>query len=161
MTSQNTSTFTKPSDTEIAMARVFDAPRESVFTAYTDPAAIAQWWGQRSSTTVVDKQETIPGGQWRYVQKHPEQGIEYAFHGEYREVAPNERLISTFEFEGMPGHVVVDTAEFEALDGKTKVTVTSKFDTKEERDGMLQSGMEEGANESWDQLADYLAGATT
>lgn len=161
MTEQNTTTFTKPSDTEFAMSRMFNAPRERVYQAYTDPAAISQWWGQRDSETVVDKSDVRPGGEWRYIQKHPDQGAEYAFKGEYREVVPNERIVNTFEFEPMPGHVVVDTVVFEDVDGQTKVTVTSSFDTKEERDGMLQTGMEEGANESWDQLAEYLGSAQT
>lgn len=160
MTSQNTATFTRPSDTEFAMSRQFDAPRKQVFAAYTDPEAIAQWWGQRDSTTVVDQHDCRPGGTWRYIQKHPDQGIEYAFRGEYLEVQAPERLVNTFEFEGMPGHVVIDTAVFEELDGKTRVTVISKFDTKEERDGMLQTGMEDGANESWDQLDEYLASSS-
>ena len=155
-TNANASSLTVISDLEIAMTRVFDASRELVFKAYTDPEMVAQWWGQRASTTIVDKLDLRPGGTWRFIQRE-EGGIEYAFNGEYREVSPPERLVSTFEFEMMPGHVIVDTATFEELDGRTKVTVTSLFANIEDRDGMLSSGMEGGANESWDQLAELLA----
>ena len=158
MTEQNTSasTLSTPSDLEIVMTRVFDAPRALVFEAYTDPRHVPHWWGLRGNTTIVDKMDVRPGGQWRYIQRAPD-GTEYAFNGEYREVAPPERLVSTFEFEGMPGHIAIDAAQFDERDGKTTLTVTSTFTTKEERDGMLQSGMEGGANETWDRLAELLA----
>lgn len=155
-TNEHTSAVTILSDLEIAMSRVFDAPRELVFKAYTDPEMVAQWWGLRSSTTIVDRMDVRPGGTWRYIQREAD-GTELAFSGEYRKVSPPERLINTFEFEPMPGHVIVDTATFEDLDGKTKLTVTSLFQSVEDRDGMLASGMEGGANESWDQLAELLA----
>jgi uncharacterized protein YndB with AHSA1/START domain len=153
--SATTTTLSKPSPREIMMTRVFDAPRELVFKAYTDPEHVPHWWGQRGATTIVDQMDVRPGGAWRYIQREAN-GEEYAFRGEYREVAPPERLVYTFEFEGMPGHVVVDTATFEEHDGKTTVTVSSLFDTVEDRDGMLESGMESGANESWDRLAELL-----
>lgn len=148
-------TFSRLSDREYVMTRVFDAPRDLVFAAYTDPKHIPRWWGQRSSTTIVDKMDVRPGGGWRYIQRDPD-GNEYAFNGEYREIVPPERLVSTFEFEGMPGHVVVDSATFAEIDGKTTVTVTSLFQSAEDLDGMLDSGMESGANESWDRLAELL-----
>lgn len=157
-TNENTSSVTIISDLEIAMSRVFDAPRELVFTAYTDPEMVAQWWGLRTSTTIVDRMDVRPGGTWRFVQRETD-GTEYAFNGEYREVTPPERLTYTFEFEPMPGHVIVDTVTFEDLGGKTRVTATSLFQSMEDRDGMLASGMEGGANESWDQLAELLASA--
>jgi uncharacterized protein YndB with AHSA1/START domain len=153
-TKQNAS-LTTPSDREIVMTRVFDAPRALVWEAYTDPKQIPQWWGLRSHTTIVDELDVRPGGKWRYIQRAAD-GAEYAFHGEYREIVPPSRLVSTFEFEGMPGHVVVDTATFDEVDGKTRVTVTSLFASTEDRDGMLQSGMAEGANETWDRLAELL-----
>ncbi len=155
-TTENTSSMTIISDLEIAMTRVFDAPRDLVFKAYTDPEMVAQWWGLRTSTTAVEQLDVRPGGQWRFVQREAD-GAELAFFGEYREVTPPERLVNTFEFEPMPGHVIVDTATFEDVDGKTKLTVTSLFQSVEDRDGMLASGMEGGANESWDQLAELLA----
>ena len=153
--SGNTTTFTQPSDREIVMTRVFDAPRELVFKAYTDPDHIPQWWGQRSSTTIVDKMDVRPGGAWRFVQRDKD-GNEYAFNGEYREIVPPQRLVYTFEFEGMPGHVLIETIAFEEHDAKTTLTSTSLFTTVEDRDGMLASGMEAGAIESWDRLAEHL-----
>ena len=156
MTQSNAATtFSKPSDLEIGMTRVFDAPRELVFQAYTDPEHIPHWWGQRNSTTIVDTMDVRPGGLWRYIQRDPD-GNEYAFNGEYREVVAPERLVYTFEFEGMPGHIVVNTMTFEERDGKTTITSTSLFASVEDRDGMLESGMESGANESWDRLAELL-----
>jgi uncharacterized protein YndB with AHSA1/START domain len=152
----NTSTtITTPSDREIRMTRVFDAPRELVFQAHIDPRHVPHWWGQRSSTTTVDVMDVRPGGAWRFVQRDPE-GNEYAFRGEYREIVPPERLVYTFEFEGMPGHILVESITFEERGGKTTITTTSLFDSREDRDGMLESGMESGATESWDRLAELL-----
>jgi uncharacterized protein YndB with AHSA1/START domain len=148
-------TLTLPSDREIVVTRVFDAPRELVFRAYTDPDAIPHWWGPRRLTTTVDKMDVRPGGVWRFVH-HDADGTEYAFNGVYREVVPPERLISTFEFEGMPGHISVDTLALEEHDGKTTLTTTSLFETPEDRDGMLKSGMESGMRETLDRLADHL-----
>ena len=147
--------LTTPSDREITMTRVFDAPRELVFQAHTDPQHIPHWWGQRGSTTIVDTMDVRPGGAWRFVQRDPE-GNEYGFRGEYREVVPPERLVYTFEFEGMPGQILVETITFEEHDGKTRLTSTSVFSSVEDRDGMLESGMESGAIESWDRLAELL-----
>ena len=148
-------TLTLPTDREIVMERTFDAPRARVFEVYTDPKLIPLWWGPRRYTTTVDKMDVRPGGLWRYVSRGAD-GTEFAFHGTYREIKRPERLVSTFEFEGMPGHVVVDTATFEERGGKTKVTVTSRFESVEDRDGMLKSGMEDGAAETWDRLAELL-----
>jgi uncharacterized protein YndB with AHSA1/START domain len=151
-------TFSTVSDLELAATRVFNAPREAVYRAYTDPEAVQQWWGLRSTTTVVDRMDVRPGGTWRYIQRD-DQGNEYAFNGEYLEIVPNEKIVNTFEFEPMPGHVIIDTAIFEDIEGGTRLTVTSRFQSVEDLTGMLESGMEEGANESWDMLAEYLASA--
>ena len=153
--SNNAAKFTFPSDREIVMTRIFDAPRELVFKAYTDPNLIPQWWGPRNLTTTVDKMDVRPGGAWRFVQRGPDDS-EYAFSGVYREIVPPERLVDTFEFEGMPGHVLLETVTFEEQDGKTKLVVTSLFQTVEDRDGMLKSGMEEGAAETMDRLEEYM-----
>ena len=96
-----------------------------------------------------------PGGTWRIVHRGPEGEIP-AFRGEFREIVRPERIVWTFEWEGMPGHVSVDTLTLEEQDRKTTLTSTSVFDSVEDRDGMLQSGMEEGAAESWDRLEEYL-----
>jgi uncharacterized protein YndB with AHSA1/START domain len=149
-------TVTTPSDTEIYMERVFDAPRELVFKAFTDPELISKWWGRRKDTTVVDKLESKPGGSWRFLTSSAD-GEEHAFHGEIRELVPPERLVWSFEWEGLPGHVSVDTTTLEEQDGKTKVMTTTSFDSKEDRDGMLQSGMETGAGESYDRMEELLA----
>ncbi len=155
--SSSASTLTMPSDREITMTRIFNAPRELVFKAYTDPNLIPQWWGLRSHTTTVDKMDVRPGGLWRFVE-HDAEGNENGFKGEYREILPPERLVNTFEWDGMPDHISVDSATFEELPGgKTKLTVTSRFTSVEDRDGMLASGMERGANETWDRLAELLA----
>jgi uncharacterized protein YndB with AHSA1/START domain len=138
------------------MSRVFDAPRELVFKTYTDPKLIPQWWGPRGITTVVDKMEVRHGGTWRYIQRGAD-GNEYAFKGVYHESLPPERLVYTLEFEPMPGHVLLQTVKFEDQEGKTKVTVISVSQSVEDRDEMVQSGMEEGVVETWDRLEELLA----
>ena len=151
-----TTAITTPSAREIVSERVFDAPRDRVFAAYTDPELIPQWWGPRGTTTIVDQMDVRAGGAWRFVSRDSDGG-ETGFRGTYREVTPPERIVQTFEWEGMPGHVNVDTATFEDLGGRTKVTTTSLFHTPEERDGMLASGMERGLTETHDRLAELLA----
>lgn len=148
-------TFTMPSDREIVMTRVFDAPRELVFKVMNDPAQLPHWWGPKRLTTTVETMDVRPGGRWRVVQRDPD-GNEYAFNGVYREVVPPERVVRTFEFEGMPGHVLLETATFEEHDGKTKFTSTALFESVEDRDGMLESGSEAGATESMDRFAELL-----
>lgn len=106
--SSATSTLTLPSDREIVMARVFNAPRTLIFKAYTDPNLIPRWWGPRKYTTIVDKMDVKVGGVWRFIQRD-DAGHEFAFNGVYREIVPPERLSYTFEFEPMAGHVVIDT----------------------------------------------------
>jgi len=147
---------TTPSDREIVTERVFDAPRERVYAAFTDPELIPEWWGPRKTTTTVDVMDVRPGGAWRFVCANPD-GSEDGFRGTYREVSAPERVVQTFEWEGMPGHVIVETATFEDLGGQTKVTTNSLFHTTEERDGMLASGMEGGLVESHERLDELLA----
>jgi len=143
---------------DIVITRVFDALCELVFKTFTDPAAIPHWWGPRRLTTTVDVMEVRPGGRWRYVQRDSD-GSEYAFHGVYHEVVAPERVVSTFEFEGVPGHVVLDTVTFEDLQGKTRVTTRSVFQSVEDRDEMVHSRMQSGATESWERMAELLARA--
>ncbi|MEA2218107.1 MAG: hypothetical protein QOJ35_733 [Solirubrobacteraceae bacterium] len=151
-----TATITTPTDREILVERVFDAPRDRVFAVYTDPQLIPEWWGPRGTTAVVDRMDVRPGGDWRFVM-HASDGSETAFRGTYREVSAPERIVQTFEWEGMPGHVSVETATFEDLGERTKVTTRSIFHTTEERDGMLGSGMEGGLNETYARLDELLA----
>jgi uncharacterized protein YndB with AHSA1/START domain len=149
-------TVTTPTDREIHVVRQFDAPRDRVFAAYTDPELIPEWWGLRDSTTVVDQMDVRAGGSWRFVMRDQD-GSETAFRGTYREVTPPERIVQTFEWEGMPGYVSVETATFEDMGERTRVTTTSIFHTTEERDGMLHSGMEGGMNETYQRLDELLA----
>lgn len=132
------------------------APWERVFAVYTDPKLIPEWWGPRDTTAVVEEMDVEPGGSWRFVIRNSD-GSETGFRGTYREVTPPERIVQTFEWEGMPGYVSVETVTFEDLGDLTKVTTTSLFHTTEERDGMLGSGMERGMNETYARLDELLA----
>lgn len=145
----------EPGKQEIVITRVFDAPRELVFKTITDPSLVPQWWGPKRFTTTVDKMEVRPGGQWRFVQRDAD-GNEYAFRGVYHEIVSPERIVQTFEFEGMPGHVSLETVRLEAQGGKTKWTTTAVYQSVEDRDGMVQSGMEGGAIELMDRLAELV-----
>ena len=148
-----TATVTTPTDREIHIERMFDAPRDRVFAAFTDPKLIPEWWGP---STVVDQMDVRPGGSWRFV-FHNADGSERAFRGTYREVTPPERIVQTFEMEGMPGNGHVETFAFEDLGDRTKLKTTLLFDTTEERDGLLAHGGERGANESYARLDALLA----
>ncbi len=153
--SSNATTFTMPSDREIVITRVFDAPRRLVFEALTKPEHLKRWWGMRSLTMVVCEVDFRPGGGWRFVMRGTD-GNDYGFRGEYREIVPPERVVSTFEFEGMPGHVSLETLTLDELDGKTKLTSTCLYQSVEDRDGHFNSGMETGTRESYDRLAELL-----
>jgi uncharacterized protein YndB with AHSA1/START domain len=140
----------------LSMSRVFDAPRELVWKVYMDPQLIPQWWGFRTSKTIVDKMDLRVGGAWRYIQTD-DQGNEHAFKGVYKEIQAPERLVYTFEYEPFAGHVSVDTITLQELaDGKTLLTARTTFDTLEDLEGMIQSGMEGGATETWDRLEELL-----
>ncbi|HEV8354351.1 MAG TPA: SRPBCC family protein [bacterium] len=139
------------------MERIFKAPREAVFRAFTDPDAIPKWWGPRKYATTVDKMDVRVGGEWRFVHRGKD-GKEYAFHGIFKALEPPRLISQTFVFEGVPGeHEVLDTLILEDLGGgKTKVTAVSTFANVEDLDGMVGSGMESGAVESWDRLAELV-----
>ena len=147
-----------PGKQEITIIREFNAPRELVFKAFIDPDLYKKWIGPRNLKTTIEIFESTNGGSWRYIQKD-EKGNEFAFHGVNHEVLEPERIINTFEFEGLPekGHVILQTAKFEALhNDRTKLTSQSVFQTIEDRDGMIQSGMEMGVNESYNRLDELL-----
>ncbi|MCK8517416.1 SRPBCC family protein [Methanoculleus sp. 7T] len=147
----------EPGKQEIVLAEVFDAPRELVWKACTDPDLISQWWGPRSLKTMVEKMDARPGGLWRIVQRDAE-GNEYSFHGVFHEVTQPERLVYTFEYEEMPGHVLLETDTFDDLEGKTRMTTHLVFQSVEDRDAMLQQpGMREEMEETMDLLAKLLA----
>jgi uncharacterized protein YndB with AHSA1/START domain len=150
-------TITTPSDREIRIERIFLAPRDRVWKAFTEPELIAQWWG-RGNKLVIERLELYRGGHWRFVE-HASEGV-HGFEGRYREVTPPERVVQTFEWDGMPGHVAVETMSLEDLgDGRTKLVNVSLFHTTEDRDGMLHSDMEQGLNRSYAALDRVLAGA--
>ena len=147
--------LTTPSDREIRVERVFNAPRERVWRAMTDPALVAQWFG-RGNKLVIERDEIERGGHWRYVE-HSDQGV-HGFEGRYREVVPMERVVRTFEWDGMPGHVIVETMTLEDTgDGRTRLVTRSLFHTSWERDGMMGSGMEQGMNDAYAALDRVLA----
>ncbi len=148
----------EPGKQELFITREFDAPRELVFKAFTDPELYVQWLGPRMMKMKLEKFEPRSGGAWRYIHIDP-QGNEYGFHGVYHEVLPPERLIDTFEFEGLPeaGHVTLETARFEALPGgRTRFNAQVIFQSVADRDGMIASGMEGGMNEGFERLDELL-----
>jgi uncharacterized protein YndB with AHSA1/START domain len=148
-------TITKPTDREIRTERIFNAPRDRVWQAMTDPKLVAQWWG-RGNKLDVEKLEVLRGGHWRFVE-HSDGG-DHGFEGRFAEVTRPERIVQTFEWDGMPGHVALETCTLEDLgDRRTRVVTTSLFHTVADRDGMLDSGMEGGLNESYAALDRVLA----
>jgi len=145
----------EPGVQEVTVTRVFDAPRVRVFKTYTDPALVPKWWGPRAHTTIVDTMDVRPGGMWRFISRDRD-GHEFAFHGVYHAVVAPERIVSTFEFEGTPGHVLLDTATFEERDGRTTLTLQSVYQSVGDRDGMLGAGMESGLSETLARLAELV-----
>ena len=145
----------EPGKQEIIATVVLDAPRELVFRAYTDPKLFAQWWGPRQYTNIIDKFDARVGGEWRVIQRAADGG-EHIFRGVHHEVTAPERLVITFEYEGMPGHVALDIATFEPLGDKTRLVTKSVFESVADRDGMVAAGMQQGADESMDRLAELL-----
>jgi len=153
--SASPSKLTTPTDRTIRVERDFNAPRERVWKAYTDPQLLAQWWG-RGNKLVIERYELERGGHWRFVE-HSDHGV-HGFEGRIRQVTPMDLISMTFEWDGMPGYPTVTTAVFEDLgDGRTRVVSTMQFYTPEERDGMLHSGMEGGMNQSYAALDAVLA----
>ena len=146
-------TITLPSDLEIRMVRVFAAPRDLVFDAHAKCEHLKHWWGRGNPLDC--EVDFRPGGTYRFVEHAPDG--DYAFRGEYREIRTPELIVQTFEYEGWPGRVCVETLEFAEEGGRTTATGTTRFDTKEERDGMVAAGMEDGARQSNRALAAYLA----
>ncbi len=141
---------------QIIITREFDAPRELVFRAFTEPELLVQWLGPRDLTMTIDQYDVRDGGRWRYVHKDA-QGTEYGFHGVFHGTPSPNGAVQTFEFEGMPGHVSLDTATFEQRDGGTLVRTVSSFQSVEDRDGMIAAGMERGVHDSHERLAELLA----
>ena len=148
----------EPGQHDYAITREFEAPRELVFRTFIDPKLITQWLGPRRLVMTLDTFEPRDGGRYRYIHKDTD-GTEYAFHGVYHEVTAPERIISTFEFEGLPekGHVVLGTALFEALPGgRSRLTLQDVYQSVADRDGALQSGMMTGVDEGFERLDEIL-----
>ena len=148
---------TTPSEQEIRLERLFDAPRHLVFEAMTKPEHVKRWWGRLGEgySVPVCEIDLRPGGKWRFVNRHP--GGEVAFYGEYREITPPSRLVFTEIFEQFPDSVSVVTSEFTEEGGKTRLTATVRYPSKEVRDMVLGSGMAKGAGISYDLLDDLVA----
>ncbi|MHB8574746.1 MAG: SRPBCC family protein, partial [Dehalococcoidia bacterium] len=140
-----------PGVPQIVITREFDAPRELVFRAFTDPALLVQWLGPRALTMTIDRHEIRDGGTWRYVHRDAD-GNEAAFHGVCHGTPSPDGIVRTFEFEGAPGHVSLETATFEDRGGRTLLRQNAVFQSVEARNAMVQSGMEGGVNESMERL---------
>jgi uncharacterized protein YndB with AHSA1/START domain len=156
MTHSGKAVVTLPTDTQILITREFDAPRHLVFRAYTTPELIRRWWsGDRGEVTSAEVDLRV-GGRWRYVMIANE-GFEVAFHGEYREIVPDDRLVSTEVFEGAPDAEALDTLTLTERDGRTTMTILAEHWTREQRDAVLATGMEEGLQEALDDLEEVSA----
>jgi uncharacterized protein YndB with AHSA1/START domain len=160
MTSSGTATVTLPTDEQILITREFDAPKHLVYKAFTTPDLVKRWWTAKRGEMKVCEIDLRVGGEWRYVMETPD-GIEVGFHGEYREIEPNERIVSTEIFEGMPEGVPeetsVNTATFTEEDGRTKLTILVEHSSKQFRDMHVESGMEDGLQDALDLLEELAA----
>jgi uncharacterized protein YndB with AHSA1/START domain len=151
MTTTRKAVVTLPTDTQILITREFDAPKDLVYKAYTTPELIKRWWsGDRGEVTIADVDLRV-GGSWRYVMT-ANGGFEVGFHGSFREIVPNERIVSTDVFEGMPEGEAVETATFTEADGRTTLTILVQHQNQQHRDAHINSGMEGGMNEAFDHL---------
>jgi uncharacterized protein YndB with AHSA1/START domain len=149
-----TTTFTTPSDREIVITHVVEAPRELAFDAWTSPEHVPHWFGPRGTTVPVCEIDLRPGGAWHYLLRSPD-GTDMAMRGVYREVSRPDRLVSTESFDDYPGESL-NTLVFTEEDGKTTITCTVLYESKEMRDAVIESGMQKGAAETFDRLAEYV-----
>ena len=153
--SSRTATVTLPTDEQILITREFDAPKHLVYEAFTTPELVRRWWTAKRGEMTACEIDLRVGGAWRYAMVTPD-GMEVAFHGEYREIVPDERIVSTEIFEGMPEgvpeEVSVNTATFTEENGRTTLTILVQHTTKEARDGHVESGMEDGLQDALDLL---------
>ena len=156
-TTAKTQIVAEPRVPQIVITREFDAPRALLYRAHTDPELLVQWLGPRRLTTHVERWDVRDGGTWRYISRDGD-GTEYGFHGVFHGTpSPEGGIVQTFEFEGTPGHVSLETLTFEERGGKTLVRMNDVFQSVEDRDAMLESGMEDGLNEGYDRLDELLA----
>jgi uncharacterized protein YndB with AHSA1/START domain len=149
--SSGTATVTLPTDEQILITREFDAPKHLVYEAYTTPELVKRWWSAKRGDVMTCEIDLRVGGAWRYAMV-TDGGFEVAFHGEYREIVPNERIVSTEVYEGMPQAEAVDTVTFTAVDGRTTLTILVQHTSKEFRDAHVNSGMEDGLQDALDLL---------
>ena len=157
VTSSGTATVTLPTDEQILITREFDAPKHLVWQAFTTPELVKRWWHAKRGEVTVAEIDLRVGGKWRYAMVTPD-GFEVGFHGEYLEVVPGERLVSTETYEGVPEDVseedatTINTASFEEENGRTTLTILVQARTKESRDAIVASGMEDGLQDALDLL---------
>jgi uncharacterized protein YndB with AHSA1/START domain len=155
--SSGTATVTLPTDEQILITREFDAPKHLVYEAYTTPDLVKRWWNAKRGEVTVAEIDLRVGGKWRYVMV-AEGGMEVAFHGEYREIVPNERIVATEVYEGLPEgldpeeHAALNTVTFTEGDGRTTLTILVQTPSKADRDAIIDSGMEAGMQDAMDLL---------
>jgi uncharacterized protein YndB with AHSA1/START domain len=155
VTSSGSALVTLPQDEQILITREFDAPKELVYKAFTTPELVKRWWNARRGDVTVAEIDLRVGGKWRYVMVTTEGGFEVAFHGEYREIVPNERIVWTEVFEGIPDgeeHAGLNTMTLTEEDGRTSMTLLCEYPSKQARDAVIDSGMEAGMQDAFDLL---------
>ncbi len=155
LTVGTTNIIVEPGKQEIIVTHLFDVPREKLFRVMNDPQLIPEWWGPAYLSTSVERYEPKPGGSWRFIQQG-ETGEQHAFRGVFHDVQAPGRMVLTFEYEGEPGHVVLETFTLEDLNGKTLLREHSVFQSVADRDGMVQAGMEVGVHSSMQRLEKIL-----
>jgi uncharacterized protein YndB with AHSA1/START domain len=151
-----TQIIAQPGVQQIEIVREFDAPRDLLFRAHSDPDLLVQWLGPRALTMTIDHLDARHGGTWRYTHRDAD-GNEFGFHGVFHGTPSVDGIVQTFEFEGAPGHVSLETLTFEEHDGRTRLRAVSVFQSVEDRDAMIESGMESGLNEGYDRLDELVA----
>jgi uncharacterized protein YndB with AHSA1/START domain len=156
VTTSGTARVTLPTDEQILITREFDAPKHLVYKAWTTPELVKRWWHANRGEMTVAEIDLRVGGTWRYAMVTPD-GLEVGFHGEYREIVPNERLVSTEVYEGFPEGDALDTLTLTEVDGRTTLTILVEHTSKEHRDGHINSGMEDGMQDAMDLLEQVAA----
>jgi uncharacterized protein YndB with AHSA1/START domain len=151
VTRSGTATVTLPTDEQILITREFDAPKHLVYKAWTTPELVKRWWNAKRGEVTIAEIDLRVGGAWRYVMV-ADGGFEVGFHGEYREIVPNERIVSTEVYEGMPEGEALNTLTFTEVDGRTSLTILVQHTSKEHRDAHIESGMEAGMQDAMDLL---------
>jgi uncharacterized protein YndB with AHSA1/START domain len=146
----------EPGTQQTEITRAFNAPPELLFRAYTEPDLLVQWLGPRQYTMTIDRYEVRDGGTWRYVHSDAD-GNAFGFHGVFHGTPSVDGIVQTFEFEGMPGHVCLETLTFEDQGDTTLVRTSSVYQSVADRDAMVESGMEEGINDGYDRLDELVA----